>query len=82
VNGLEKIGAGGAAEHVRVYIYIHETPRSIMAETGISPLLESKSDEWMNGYAFAQGNIVMFFEGYDYTFINDERIWIFESDLE
>lgn len=32
MNGLEKIGAGSAAEHVRVYTYIHEAPTSIMAE--------------------------------------------------
>jgi hypothetical protein len=55
VNGLEKISAGSAAEHVRVYIYIHETHRSIMVWNW-----DEKSEDYIEGYIAGAGNYVYF----------------------
>lgn len=69
-------------EHVRVYIYIHGTPRSIMAETDWNNEWnwDEKSEDYMLGYVNGSRNFVIFTKGYEMVAVDGELIYMFEDD--
>jgi hypothetical protein len=57
-----------------------------MEDLWMMELLEDKTDEWLDGYVFAQGNYAMYhflIRDYDSEFNEDHGlVWVLREDVE